>query len=149
MSLATLRSSVIDARREGSHTEYAIKVQVSIDDESIVIYRRYSAFVQLQKFVLRHLKEGTCCSGGRCLLESFLKSLFETEFPNANFLSKNSKSVVQDRVYFLNDFLMRMQETMAKCPPRIIQRCETEGCKVSKLLKSFLGAVSVNPAHYE
>ncbi|RHY13524.1 hypothetical protein DYB25_004422 [Aphanomyces astaci] len=144
MSLVNIRSSVVDAKRDGNHTEYAIRIQTHDDD--IVVYRRYSAFVQLQKYVHRHLFEGQCC-GGKCLLESFLTNVFETEFPNANFLTKNSAKVVQERVYFLSDFLQLLQDALAKCPPRIIQRCEGEGCKVSKLLKSFLGIVSPNPAH--
>ncbi|KAF0690185.1 Aste57867_18435 [Aphanomyces stellatus] len=145
MSLTSIRSSVVDAKRDGNHTDYAIRVQCS--EQDMVIYRRYSAFVQLQKYVHRHLNEGACC-GGKCLLESFLTGVFETEFPNANFLSKNSSKVVQERVYFLNDFLIHLQDALAKCPPRIIQRCESEGCKVSKLLKSFMGIVAspVNPA---
>jgi len=144
MALTNVRTCIIDARRRGGHTDYAIRVQ-GYNDQDTLVYRRYSAFVSLRKYVTRHLSEGQCC-GGRCLLENFLKELFvSTEFYTANFLIRNSTKVVQDRVYFLNDFLQRLQEALAKCPPRIIQRCEKEGCKVSKLLKSFLGAVSVLP----
>ncbi|CAK4068752.1 unnamed protein product [Aphanomyces euteiches] len=147
MSLASVRASVVDAKRDGNHTEYAVRVHAL--EQEAVVYRRYSAFVQLQKYVIRHLGEGQCC-GGKCLLESFLTPVFESEFPNGNFLTKNSTKVVQDRVYFLNDFLAQLQEALYKCPPRILQRCEAEGCKVSKLLKSFLGIVSpVNPAGNE
>ncbi|GLD98394.1 hypothetical protein PINS_up007091 [Pythium insidiosum] len=148
--LNAVHSSVIDTRKDGNHTDYAIRVQPKFGGHSDgeIVYRRFSAFLQLQRLVCRHFEDKTYCCGGdkQCLLASFLEPVFNaTEFPvfQGRVFGKNSKMVVKDRVLFLNAFLLELEEALQKCPPLIIERCEKENCKLNKLLKSFFGCVEL------
>lgn len=151
ISLNAVHTSVVDTRKEGSHTDYAIHVQPKFGGRSDgeIVYRRFSAFLQLQTLARRHFEEKSCPCGGNdetCLLTSFLQPVFtSTEFPvmQGRLLGKNSKSVVRDRVLFLNAFLLELEEALQKCPPMLIQRCEKENCRLTKLLKSFYGCMDV------
>ncbi|KAJ0400803.1 hypothetical protein ATCC90586_008090 [Pythium insidiosum] len=156
--LNQLSSKVVDTRKEGHHTNYAIRIQPKpgaatggLDAE--LVYRRFSAFVQLQRLVQRHFRDTTFCCGSTatgaakesCLLAPFVRPVFEaTDFPlfqGGGLLGRNSKSVVSDRVVFLNAFLVALEEALTNCPARVVQRCENENCKLTKLLKSFYGCV--------
>nr|CCA25061.1 AlNc14C273G9991 [Albugo laibachii Nc14] len=146
--LNCIHTTVVDARKDGHHTEYAIRVYFNISGKQKVVYRRFSAFLQLQLLAQRQFQDGTYCCGGErnCLLTQFLEPLFDyTEFPKLQgaLFGKNSKLVVRDRLHFLNSFLIHLEEAICKIPPGIITRCENEGCKMTKLIKSFYGHVDL------
>jgi hypothetical protein len=151
VSLNALEPTVIDTRKEGHHTDYAVRIQPKQGglSDSTIVYRRFSAFVQLQRLAERHFQDVNYCCGGECncLLTNFVKPVFEsTEFSTTTtrltgLLARNSKSVVAERVVFLNAFLTALQDALDKCPPIIVQRCEQENCKLTKLLKSFFGCL--------
>jgi hypothetical protein len=158
--LNAVHTAVIDTRKEGSHTDYAIRVQPKFGGASDgeIVYRRFSAFLQLQRLARRHMETNKCPCGGNdqnCLLTKFLKPVFTaTEFPvmQGRLLGKNSRWVVKDRVLFLNAFLLELEEALQKCPPILIQRCEKENCKLAKLVKSFYGCIepgemAMRPTH--
>ncbi|RLN73787.1 hypothetical protein BBJ28_00014459 [Nothophytophthora sp. Chile5] len=139
-------TTVVATRKEAGHTDYAIRVQTDRFGSEAIVYRRFSAFLQLQRLACRHFQEHACsCGGGKdCLLSAFLERVFTaTEFPvmQGRLLGKNSKNVVRERVLFLNAFLLELQEALCKCPPVVMARCEKEGCKITKLLKSFYGCL--------
>ncbi|KAF1324407.1 Brefeldin a-inhibited guanine nucleotide-exchange protein 1, partial [Globisporangium splendens] len=151
--LNAVHTSVVNTRKEDGHTDYAIRVQTDAYDEGEIVYRRFSAFLQLQRLACRHFQDTTYCCGGdkNCLLATFLEPVFTaTEFPvmQGRFLGKNSKNVVRERVLFLNAFLLELEEALNKCPPVVMNRCEKENCKLTKLIKSFYGCVEMNrPSH--
>lgn len=152
ITLSDVRCTVVATRKVAGHTDYAIRVQTDRYGGEDLVYRRFSAFLQLQQIVRRHLEEGAasvCCGGDKnCLLASCLERVFvNTEFPvmQGRFLGKNSKSVVRERVLFLNAFLLELEEALCKCPPVVMACCEKKGCKISKLLKSFYGCLDVSP----
>lgn len=153
IALNSVHTSVVDTRKEDGHTDYAIRVQTDAYGEGEIVYRRFSAFLQLQRLARRHFQDQTYCCGGEknCLLAHFLEPVFSaTEFPvmHGRFLGKNSKGVVRERVLFLNAFLLELEEALNKCPPIVMNRCEKERCKMTKLLKSFYGCVEYNrPSH--
>ncbi|RLN58109.1 hypothetical protein BBJ29_007725 [Phytophthora kernoviae] len=139
---------MLATRKVASHTDYAIRVQTDRYGGEDLVYRRFSAFLQLQQLARRHFEEhATCCGGDKsCLLASCLERVFvDTEFPvmQGRFLGKNSKTVVRERVLFLNAFLLELEEALCKCPPVVMTRCEKQGCKIMKLLKSFYGCLDV------
>jgi hypothetical protein len=150
-TLNTLQSTVIDTCKDGHHTDYVIRIQPKHGSASDgeVVYRRFSAFKQLQQLTMRHLHDTPHCCGGaqRCLLSTFVTPVFvSAEFHDQGRLSlftKNSKSVVEERTVFLNAFLQSLHDALAKCPPLVMQRCENEHCKLTKLLKSFFGCIAV------
>lgn len=152
-TLTAVHTAVVDTRKEAGHTDYAIRVQAHPFGEGEIVFRRFSAFLQLQSLAQRHFQNhGSCCGGDQtCLLAAFLEPVFtNTEFPvlQGRLLGKNSKSVVRDRVLFLNAFLLELQEALAKCPPVVMARCEKQNCKLVKLLKSFYGCVDITrPKH--
>ncbi|GLD94792.1 hypothetical protein PINS_up003416 [Pythium insidiosum] len=167
LPLNQLSSKVVDTRKEGRHTNYAIRIQPKPGAAPVttaasggvrggdveLVYRRFSAFVQLQRLAQRHFRDTTFCCGSTasgdakesCLLTPFVRPVIEaTEFPvfqGGGLLGRNSKSVVSDRVVFLNAFLVALEEALNNCPARVVQRCESENCKLTKLLKSFYGCV--------
>ncbi|TMW57869.1 hypothetical protein Poli38472_013343 [Pythium oligandrum] len=157
IQLNAVYTSVIDTRKEGNHTDYAIRVQPRLggNSDGEVIYRRFSAFLQLQDLARRHFQDQSCCCGNgkeTCLLSRFVEPVFTaTEFPvmQGRLFGKNSKMVVKERVLFLNAFLLELEEALQKCPPVVLQRCEKENCKLNKLIKSFYGCVEVSnrPEH--
>lgn len=153
LPLNAVRTCVVDTRKESGHTDYAIQVQSQSCGETEIVYRRFSGFTQLQRLARRHFQDHAYCCGGdkNCLLTTFLEPLFNaTEFPvmQGRFMGKNSKSVVRERVLFLNAFLLELEEALSKCPPVVLQRCEKENCKMVKLLKSFYGCVELTrPQH--
>lgn len=152
-TLTAVHTEVVDTRKEQGHTDYAIRVQTDPYSEGEIVFRRFSAFLQLQRLAQRHFQDKASCCGGenKCLLASFLLPVFDnTEFPvmQGRLLGKNSKSVVRERVLFLNAFLLELQEALCKCPPLVMNRCEKENCKLVKLLKSFYGCVDLTrPKH--
>lgn len=146
--LNCIQTSVIDARKDARHTEYGIRVYFNLSGKEKVVYRRFSAFLQLQHLAQRHFQDRAYCCGGdrNCLLTKFLEPLFEnTEFPKLHgaVFGKNSRAVVRVRLHFLNSFLIQLEEALCKIPPGIITRCENEGCKMTKLIKSFYGHVDL------
>lgn len=151
LALNELEPTVIDSRKSGSHTDYAIRITPSSGpngrSESAVVYRRFSAFVQLHRLVTRHFHDVNYCCGGdsKCLLSNFVRPVFDaTEFSTTKLqglIARNSKSVVNDRINFLNAFLSTLQDALTKCPPIVLHRCEQENCKLTKLLKSFFGCL--------
>ncbi|KAG6576190.1 Brefeldin A-inhibited guanine nucleotide-exchange protein 1 [Phytophthora cinnamomi] len=148
VALSDVRCSVVATRKVAGHTDYAIRVQTDRFGGEDLVYRRFSAFLQLQQLARRHFQEHAVCCGGdkSCLLASCLERVFvDTEFPvmQGRFLGKNSKSVVRERVLFLNAFLLELEEALCKCPPVVMNRCEKQGCKITKLLKSFYGCLDV------
>ncbi|TDH70853.1 hypothetical protein CCR75_007177 [Bremia lactucae] len=147
IALSELRSSIVATHKVGGHTDYAIRVQADRFDD--LVYRRFSAFLQLQQLTRRHFQDHVvCCDGNKsCLLAPFLERVFvDTEFPvmQGCFLGKNSKTVVRERVLFLNAFLLELEESLCKCPPLVMTRCEKQNCKITKLLKSFYGCLDVS-----
>ncbi|KAG7392711.1 hypothetical protein PHYBOEH_006308 [Phytophthora boehmeriae] len=149
VSLNDVRSSVVATRKVAGHTDYAIRVQTDRYGGEDLVYRRFSAFLQLQQLARRHFEEhATCCGGDKsCLLASCLERVFvDTEFPvmQGRFLGKNSKTVVRERVLFLNAFLLELEEALCKCPFVVMARCEKQGCKITKLLKSFYGCLDIS-----
>lgn len=153
IALNSVHTSVVDTRKDDGHTDYAIRVQTDAYDAGEIVYRRFSAFLELQRLARRHFQDaGNCCGGDKgCLLAAFLERVFAaTEFPvlQGRLLGKNSKGVVRERVLFLNAFLLELEEALNKCPPIVMARCEKERCKMTKLLKSFYGCVEYNrPSH--
>ncbi|KAF4031295.1 hypothetical protein GN244_ATG16874 [Phytophthora infestans] len=148
IALGNVRCSVVATRKVAGHTDYAIRVLTDRYGGEDLVYRRFSAFLQLQQLARRHFQDHVVCCGGdkSCLLASCLERVFEdTDFPvmQGRFLGKNSKSVVRERVLFLNAFLLELEEALCKCPPVVMARCETQGCKITKLLKSFYGCLNV------
>ncbi|KAH7470467.1 hypothetical protein PRIC1_001650 [Phytophthora ramorum] len=148
VALSDVRSNVVATRKVAGHTDYAIRVQTDRYGGEDLVYRRFSAFLQLQQLARRHFQDHTVCCGGdkSCLLASCLERVFvDTEFPvmQGRFLGKNSKGVVRERVLFLNAFLLELEEALCKCPPVVMARCEKQGCKITKLLKSFYGCLGV------
>lgn len=148
----SLSTRIIDAQRDGSHTDYAI--EVSLGQEKEVVYRRFSAFLQLQNLCKKHFAEcRSCCGQGTriqsaCLLEHYLRPVFElTEFPKTQFslTSKNSKHLVKERIILLNAFLSDLEEALSKCPRQVLETCEKKKCKLSFLLKSFYGGLVAGP----
>ncbi|KAG2779476.1 hypothetical protein JG687_00015886 [Phytophthora cactorum] len=149
IALGDVRCSVVATRKVAGHTDYAIRVQTDRYGGEDLVYRRFSAFLQLQQLARRHFQDHAVCCGSdeSCLLASCLERVFEdTEFPvmQGRFLGKNSKSVVRERVLFLNAFLLELEEALCKCPPVVMARCEKQGCKITKLLKSFYGCLDVS-----
>ncbi|OWZ11127.1 hypothetical protein PHMEG_00015904 [Phytophthora megakarya] len=149
IALCDVRCSVVATRKVAGHTDYAIRVETGRYGGEDLVYRRFSAFLQLQQLACRHFQEQAVCCGGdkNCLLALCLERVFEdTEFPvmQGCFLGKNSKSVVRERVLFLNAFLLELEEALCKCPPVVMARCEKHGCKITKLLKSFYGCLNVS-----
>jgi hypothetical protein len=149
LALNCVQTTVVNTRKKGSHTDYVIRVVKSDTGDEEIVYRRFSAFLQLQRLVQRHFKDETYCCGGaqNCLLASFLEPVFNaTEFPvmHGRLMGKNSKTVVKDRILFLNAFLLELEEALHKCPAVVLARCEKEKCKMSKLLRSFYGQVDMN-----
>lgn len=151
--LNSIQSTVIDTRKDGNHTDYVIRIQTKVgcSSDGDIVYRRFSAFKQLQRLVQRHVEDRTYCCGGseNCLLATFVAPAFcSTEFTNnlmqgsLSVFTKNSKSVVNERKLFLNSFLQSLEDALEKCPPLVIQRCESENCRLSKLLKSFFGCIA-------
>ncbi|CEG43963.1 hypothetical protein L915_03045 [Plasmopara halstedii] len=148
ITLGNLRCTIVSTRKVASHTDYAIRVQTDRNGGQDLVYRRFSAFLQLQQIARRHFQEHDVCCGGKksCLLASCIEHVFvDTEFPvmQGRFLGKNSKSVVRERVLFLNAFLLELEEALCKCPPVVMACCEKQGCKIIKLLKSFYGCLDL------
>ena len=148
IALENVRGTIVATRKIAGHTDYAIRVQTDRYGSEDLVYRRFSSFLQLQQLVRRYFQEHAACCGGdkSCLLASCLERVFaDTEFPvmQGRLLGKNSKSVVRERVLFLNAFLLELEEALCKCPPLVMARCETQGCKVTTLLKSFYGCLGV------
>ncbi|CAH0482365.1 unnamed protein product [Peronospora belbahrii] len=147
--LGDVRCTIVATRKVAGHTDYVIRVQTDRYGGEDLVYRRFSAFLQLQQLARRQLQEGTMCCGGdkSCLLTSCLERVFmNTEFPvmQGCFLGKNSKNVVRERVLFLNAFLLELEEALCKCPPVVMACCEKKGCKITKLLKSFYGCLEMS-----
>ncbi|TMW58947.1 hypothetical protein Poli38472_007092 [Pythium oligandrum] len=155
--LNILECTVVHTRKTNGHTDYGIRVQPRIGngwDDRLFVYRRYSAFVELQRLALQHFHQdddtphqpGSCCCGTEaCLFACFVEPVFRaTEFSTtlALFFRRNSASVVTQRVVYLNAFLKMLDEAIADVPPLVLQRCEQENCKLLRLLKSFYGCVA-------
>ncbi|CAH0485125.1 unnamed protein product [Peronospora farinosa] len=152
IALGDVRCNIVATRKIAGHTDYAIRVQTDRYGGEDLVYRRFSAFLQLQQLVrLRLQEDGMCCGGDKnCLLASCLERVFvDTDFPvmQGRLLGKNSKSVVRERVLFLNAFLLELEEALCKCPPVVMTCCEKQGCKITKLLKSFYGCLVVAPGN--
>lgn len=148
IALSNLRCTIVTTRKVAGHTDYAVRVQTDRYGGEDLVYRRFSAFLQLQQIARRHFQDHVVCCGGdkSCLLASCLERVFvNTEFPvmQGCLLGKNSKSVVRERVLFLNAFLLELEEALCKCPPVVMARCEKQGCKIAKLIKSFYGCLHV------
>lgn len=151
-SIGRISASIVDTVRVGNHTEYVMAVlgMPGGGSSSKYIRRRYSAFIQLQQLIIRLFKERKCCAG-RCLLEHTLRDVFfSTDLRKSSGLlrSKNSVQVVHQRVYELNVFLARLHQRLVKCPPGTIEKAEAHGCRVARLLLSFMGGLQphTNPA---
>ncbi|KAI9921477.1 hypothetical protein PsorP6_001303 [Peronosclerospora sorghi] len=147
--LSEVRCIIVATRKIAGHTDYAIRVQTNRCGGEDLVYRRFSAFLQLQQLARRHFQDSAACCGGTtsCLLTSCLERVFvDTEFPvmQGRLLGKNSKNVVSERVQFLNAFLLELEEAFCKCPPVVMACCEKKGCKIIKLLKSFYGCIGVS-----
>ncbi|RHY13523.1 hypothetical protein DYB25_004423 [Aphanomyces astaci] len=134
-SLFDIQTCVLGAFRDGSHIVYAI--QVCAGPHETRVHRRYSAFAQLKKIALRLLTTGPCCHQRSCHLDSVLRSVFD-EIDLDSFRVINTEKLVQHRIAKLHFFLQRMHDALLKCPGRPRRLSEAHGCKVTKLIKSFL-----------
>lgn len=149
ITLNAMHTTVVTTRKDGSHTDYAIRVVSKRSGKEEIVYRRFSAFLQLQQLAQRlfHEKRFCCGSDGNCLLVTYLEAIFYTmQFPKlqGTVLGKNSKHVVRDRIFLLNTFLLQLETALNKIPPVTMDQCEKQRCKLVKLIKSFYGCLETN-----
>ncbi|CAK4086008.1 unnamed protein product [Aphanomyces euteiches] len=138
MSLLLLQTSVLGALHDGSHTTYVIQVSEHNGRGIATVRRRYSAYVDLRKYALRHLT--SCACGTPCLLQPILRDVF-IEMETDTFFVLNTDRLIQHRVASMHYFLQRLHNELAKAPPKLVIRSEAKGCKVTALIKSYIGAL--------
>ncbi|KAF0690182.1 Aste57867_18432 [Aphanomyces stellatus] len=130
--------SVVGAGRDGLHTHYVLHVQTSRHDATVVV-RRYSAFIQLRKYVLRSIADAHCCCGP-CLLRPALEPLFDGLVLDTTHVF-NTPRLVRRRMTLLGRFLDQLRDALQKCPTDTLVAMDAIGCKTAKLIQSFLGLV--------
>ncbi|OQR98886.1 hypothetical protein ACHHYP_07625 [Achlya hypogyna] len=116
MSLNSLRTSIV-----GTHLDSALRLH----------YKPLS----------NSAENGFCtCNGRLCQLTPILKHVFiHTDLGHK--LALNTRAVVQQRTQQLGAFLHRVQTAFMSCPKSVLSSCETNGCKTTRLIKSFFGTM--------
>ncbi|ETV93913.1 hypothetical protein H310_12257 [Aphanomyces invadans] len=127
--------AVAGAFRDGAHVVYAIQVCTGPTESRV--HRRYSAFGQLKKIALRLLTAGPCCHHRSCHLQPVLQHVFD-EIEMDSYRVLNTEKVVRERIATLHFFLQRLHDALFKCPEPTRLLTAAHGCKVAKLIKSFL-----------